>query len=631
MATIVATDWLCSVLNALAVPPSLYKPLVRDVERWVACSGEEWTVAHLKELATGFLQFISGDQEVYLPKEAWIRKDHRGVPRGHLGALYRWGETHPEKAYAALTIYTHFTRKGEPTVKQVRKFLDGVHRSEVALPADLRKKIRHGAKRIRHEFKPRLGPRRTLVNRPLSPHKRHPILTAGGKTITVSEADGALFEEFRLLCDTYQGQLFMCKHEQLIAPVLPQPLLDHWACMVKHQDQSRPTPCYAGAIGFIQEPGYKLRAVANPLRIYQEALGPLGRGLYSLLEQIPWDCTFEQKKGFPVIQEHLRAGRRAHSIDLSSATDLFPLLLQEDALRALFPRMHVDLFVDISRLPWFSKVGDVRWTKGQPLGLYPSFGAFALTHGILLWALADFSYDNQFYVLGDDVIILSDDLALKYRNALKELDCDISQSKSITSANVAEFGGWVITPNKSFQKVKWRRLSDNNVIRYCETVGPRILPVVPYSLRREILYLAPLPRELGGLGWNPDGIPLEQRLLPHQHWLYEPDEGKEVLTSLRSKVSSLFTKSSFFLKSGHPEMEAELAAFDLKAEREVRRVFGNALVPLTKVLGKNLGVVSRERDVLLPYVQQDTPVPGKTGTPIGVWRSRRMRAHGQQS
>jgi hypothetical protein len=66
--------------------------------------------------------------------------------------------------------------------------------------------------------------------------------------------------------------------------------------------QEHSCPVYGGEIHFIQEPGGKLRSVASPLRIHQEAMKPLGKVLYGIVQQQPWDCTFSQEKGFPVIQ-----------------------------------------------------------------------------------------------------------------------------------------------------------------------------------------------------------------------------------------------------------------------------------------------------------------------------------------
>jgi hypothetical protein len=73
-----------------------------------------------------------------------------------------------------------------------------------------------------------------------------------------------------------------------------------------------------GRIGLIQEAGYKLRSVANPGRVFQRVLEPLGKAIYGYLKDLPFDCTFDQSKAFPVLQEALTRSKTIHSIDLSA-------------------------------------------------------------------------------------------------------------------------------------------------------------------------------------------------------------------------------------------------------------------------------------------------------------------------
>jgi hypothetical protein len=86
---------------------------------------------------------------------------------------------------------------------------------------------------------------------------------------------------------------------------------------------------HIGIIGLIQEPGFKLRAVANPNRILQLALEPLGKQLYSWLKTVPEDCAYRQDSGMYTVQGILGQRLEVHSIDLSNATDVFPYELEE--------------------------------------------------------------------------------------------------------------------------------------------------------------------------------------------------------------------------------------------------------------------------------------------------------------
>jgi hypothetical protein len=231
-----------------------------------------------------------------------------------------------------------------------------------------------------------------------------------------------------------------------------------------------------GEIHFLQEPGGKLRSVASPYRLFQEALRPLGQRVYEIVRQLPWDCTFNQERAIPHVQSHLMRGGKCFSIDLSSATDLFPLSLQIETLKSVLQVEdwdYIKLFEEISRSKWRSPIGPIRWTKGQPLGLFPSFGTFTLTHGLVLLYLNSGRHDHQFFVLGDDVIILNEKLKNDYQAMLAELGCPWSVDKSISSHELCEFAGKIITSTRVIPQLKWRRLSDDNFLDICRLLGSR--------------------------------------------------------------------------------------------------------------------------------------------------------------
>jgi hypothetical protein len=269
-----------------------------------------------------------------------------------------------------------------------------------------------------------------------------------------------------------------------------------------------------GKIGFIQEPGMKLRAVANPGRIYQCALRPLGDSLFNMLKELPWDCTFDQKKAIPFIQNRLKNGL-CHSVDLTGATDYFPLDLQKQVLNVLFQKDkygYKDLFYSISRGNWLYKDSSIRWTKGQPLGLYPSFPAFAITHGILLFALNGFKHDHQFFVLGDDVVILDDNLYNSYMSVMESLECPISASKSISSQKIAEFAGKIVSTEDVVLQLKWRPTSDDSFLDTMRNLGPPALKLMRPRQKKVCKLLWEVPDFMGGLGFNPKGKPLAERI-----------------------------------------------------------------------------------------------------------------------
>jgi hypothetical protein len=350
-----------------------------------------------------------------------------------------------------------------------------------------------------------------------------------------------------------------------------------------------------GRIGLIQEPGFKLRAVANPGRVFQRVLEPLGNTLYRTLKALPWDCTFDQSKAFPLIAERLSRGDVVHSIDLSGATDYFPLELQEHLLRKIFPHDIVDMFSEISQGSWeMPGLGQISWKRGQPLGLYPSFGSFALTHGCLLLGLKNSDhFDQSFFVLGDDVVILDDELAHSYHTLMGELECPISESKTISSNKLAEFGGKIITSSDVIPQYKWRAVSDNSFIDICRNLGRQSMKLLRTRQRHVIEHIAPLPECLGGFGWNPEGIGLDIRI-KNAPWIFNNKEPRGRVTSYTdSSIRTLFSSESYCLTlSDQPNLVNRLRGdLDQRSIALTRTYISESMTYWYRILGKNLDAV----------------------------------------
>jgi len=144
-------------------------------------------------------------------------------------------------------------------------------------------------------------------------------------------------------------------------------------------------------------------------------------------------------------------------------------------------------------MAWKSSIGDVYWRRGQPLGVYPSFFAFTLTHGLVLAQLAEMQTD-QFFVLGDDVVILNDQLYERYIAFLKKTSCPYGSDKSIASALVAEFSGKVVTPSRVIPQLKWRKVSNDNFLDIALLLGRRSRELMTIRQRRvfdAVMHLLP--------------------------------------------------------------------------------------------------------------------------------------------
>jgi hypothetical protein len=207
---------------------------------------------------------------------------------------------------------------------------------------------------------------------------------------------------------------------------------------------------------------------------------PLFHHLMNCLKTVKEDCTFNQEKGAQRAAEYMAAGMTVFSVDLSNATDTFPLSVQLDWMRdRCLPVEQVNLFERISKGKFkvpehLISVGFpafIEWAVGQPLGIRPSFAAFALTHHFTvrglcldLGILPDSNGCFPYEILGDDLLIFDERLYKAYICLMSSVDVKISVEKSFISADFAEFAGYSIysypTPRELL--VEFREPSGNN-------------------------------------------------------------------------------------------------------------------------------------------------------------------------
>nr|AWY10991.1 RNA-dependent RNA polymerase [Sclerotinia sclerotiorum mitovirus 33] len=172
----------------------------------------------------------------------------------------------------------------------------------------------------------------------------------------------------------------------------------------------------------------------------QSALTPLHDELYRILGSLPQDCTFDQQKGVRLMQQYPRS--RMHSLDLKSATDRFPLELQERILAWLTDAGYASAWKDVVNGYDFEFQGrSLRWTVGQPLGAKSSWAMFTLSHHVVVQvALSRAKARSDSYVLlGDDIVLRTTKLANAYLELMEGLGVEISPSKSHSSKGMFEF------------------------------------------------------------------------------------------------------------------------------------------------------------------------------------------------
>lgn len=610
---------------ATGVPQNIVFDFVDLFLKWKECSGEEWTVSRLKTYKLDLIREHAG----LPPVSQWIAKCSK-KPRFSrtLGLLQKWmrlSSSNFAKGIQLVQIYTTLYAS-RVTKKQKEKFITGV---QSVLPqrglSQARKALNRGC--FLSGLRPIVGtlpPARTILDMSVSPTRRGPTLLGS------CDEEASLIDSTLYLLDTVEGWNHYIKFKDYYSPVLKDVL----PYDVLRKGMRTPSQClgslHVGRVGLIQEPGYKLRAIANPGRVFQRVLEPLGDSIYSLLTHMPWDCTFSQEKALPFLQSSLAAGRTVSSIDLTGATDYFPLLLQEEVLRWLFPNdpLLMDLFHEVCTGTWLMPgYGHLSWTKGQPLGLYPSFGSFALTHGLLLLGILGKEYNHEFFILGDDVVILDTRLANKYMHILSILGCPYSDSKTIKSAQLCEFAGKIVTSTEVIPQLKWRLCSDDSFIDVVRLLGPRAVRLLRPQQRKVISAIAEVPEFLGGLGWNPKGKPLEDRM--NQPWIFvEEYKPQSRVTGLsRERISKLMRSSlvqsgiqnlsskGFEVQYLLPDDDLEQRSLSL-TESHIPRLW-----PWHMLLGKNLDLVFHDLNKGL-----DLPKGVRLGSSrpstLDVWKKR---------
>ena len=511
----------CKRLRTVGLTQNDTLQILDLVHLWTKENGEAWVVNRLKQMKVAYINKLAKVESK--DTLSWI-KNVKGVPSGPFKRIFQLKK--PQKALSALMIYSSY--KSSKLLKgQWKKF----HTAVTSLP------------NINTELAPHIGTimkRQTLkIIDSASPSQaqfirrmdwsdpsmfldrsvRIPFMDTDGQVKThennsddfVESFNHPVLKEYFDDDDIYDVLPKSIQVTLMAASPLNSPLADSYVNL--WMDDSP-----VGKIGFIQEPGLKLRTVANPFPSIQVALSRIGNQVYNILRMLPTDATFDQDKAVKEVQTYMNSPDfdGLMSIDLSSATDRFPLSVQMDVLHSFVEEGWIDL-KDINLFEKISKSefslprgsGTISWKTGQPLGVYPSFGVFALTHNILASAC-----DPKFFrVLGDDIVIDRKAGEL-LRGTYKALGLVISEEKSINSDHLAEFGGRLITKTHVYIQPKWKEISDRSFIDLARNLGPKSLGMFQPRQQKVLKVLADVHPDVHpwGLNWNLHGVSYAERI-----------------------------------------------------------------------------------------------------------------------
>jgi len=553
-------------LSACGIPKSDSINMVKEIGRWITSSGEEWTVKRLKGIKLDYLRHLAGLK----PVGEWIKHSKSGKPKGAFGVLWKFGRKDVFKCWNALMVYTGIVRdngKIKMTEGQYLKFIKALYREQ---PTD--SALDMGRVLIDNAFsqaafpEPLLTTGSSLMDFVPSETKRAPLSYGTGP-----EVQGVL----NSLGTLAMRPDFTERYWQIFSGVVRgcEPYWEFLSATATIDAASKNKPL-VGGISWIQDPGYKLRFVANPFRCYQQALEPLADYLYDTLRMVKTDCTFDQDEGVRFAQSMLMEGRESHCFDLSNATDHLPMALADHIMGKLgVPKLWRDFSTEVSHGDWnvrleelpplkekvvqkeqltnvphrahgtLGGVDRLHWEVGQPLGVKTSFAFLAWTHNMILQGICvTLGKPFLFRILGDDLIIFDDEIAHFYSQFMRIIGVPISPEKSLVSKRLAEFAGRIIFPNYVLRGYKWGGRGDNSFIDVARNLGPRSLPLFKRRQRRVLKILGSIP-EPWGFGWNPLGLSYWERLNPFLEALEKENSRLRSYTSKTSLINTLLYNS----------------------------------------------------------------------------------------
>lgn len=515
---------LCKGLRACGLPKAQTYEILNTIVKWYDGSGPEWTNQRLKDLKQWYESILSGRPE----PPAWFKHNKEGYPIGAFNRLFKCRKH--SKVLAILSANTLFVNR-KISEAQKTKFIHGLEGNAKEVDAHkVCSELEASLNKVGHFVKmPKAFP---CVELPSSNDMTATVIPLGGRDplrlsspSSVEERRWALIQSWDTVPEVTLEYLDDIDHLDWI-PI---------ARLVNGQDFTFSGEAIVGKIGFIQEPGLKLRTVANPNRVSQAFTKPLASVWETIMVSFPSDCTFNQDSGVRWAQQKLSEGVCLSGSDLSSATDLLDLdvslLLAKYWVKRLCGHWSnedwiqyeaaVKHFSALSRAPWRSdelqKGSCVSWKQGQPLGLYPSFRLLALVNNSAGLAAAEkcgLDPWDSFRVIGDDIIMKAE-MEPIYSAIIESIGGEINHSKTLTSNRVAEFAGRIIEPKQVSRKTyRFRDPGDNSFFDYVSDLGPQALGLLRPRQRRMWEYYKYVPGVAVDGPWSKDsfGEPLVSRL-----------------------------------------------------------------------------------------------------------------------
>jgi hypothetical protein len=284
----------------------------------------------------------------------------------------------------------------------------------------------------------------------------------------------------------------------------------------------------------------KTRVIALGDYWTQCLLRPLHDHMFAILRSMQSvDGTFDQSRQRERVRKWTVQKGYKYSLDLSSATDRLPILIQGVVMCKVFTEMSWKLAVTwmsvltdrdfhitsrTSRKLWSrSNQKTVRYRAGQPMGFYTSWASLALTHHALVWLAAHRAgWRGRFYryaLLGDDIVIFSRPVAREYRKIMSDLGVSISIPKSHVSKDFAEFGKALYLEGRDISPLSWSLIIPDKLYYFADS----ILLLKQLHERGVSLPFGKIPEAFGWMGEKQLTRLLFYVTWPYQEFYYKSD------------------------------------------------------------------------------------------------------------
>lgn len=387
----------------------------RIVDLWIRCEGKRSAVLRLKSVYLLALNSMNTTPKV-IP---FVSTNRRGFPRRFefLETFYRKQGKSPQAMQAVLSIvgyYRGILAPGTPDLSSITED------SSVDTPESVYDEILELGFDPNWSFKPKqISPIQLELRSKQGPNGQSTINALRDLKVLPESVFNSLIALCKL-SDDGDGLAFTLGRLRTKASIVENSL--HSKIAIK------------------RELGGKDRAFAMVDYYTQIVLKPLHLKVSNILSSLEEDCTFDQGKGKSQIQSWTSDGQGC-SIDLSSASDRFPLsLLERMVAKLTSPEFASNWATVLVDRDFKYKTKFYRWKVGQPLGAKSSWPTFALAHHIVMRAAYKKAgiLAREYLILGDDVAMRKSLATTFYLDYLRVLDIKVSETKGL-EGNSIEF------------------------------------------------------------------------------------------------------------------------------------------------------------------------------------------------